>query len=81
MEIQLNDEITGNRLTGRFTNFFGDDHQYLGAMKSKRDAISAKYAIKNLATGKIADGSSASGYPTNMGIFKALCPLKAPTDE
>ena len=23
------------------------------------------------------DGSSASGYPTNMGIFQALCPSRA----
>jgi TonB family protein len=81
MAIRIRDEITGNCRTGRFTSFFGEDHQYLGAMKSKNDETFAKYAIKTLATGQIADGSSASGYPTNMGIFRALCPLKAPPDE
>jgi hypothetical protein len=77
----LNDEITGNCGTGRFTNFFGEDHQYLGEAKPKSADIFAKYMIKNIATGEIADGSSASGYPTNMGIFRALCPVKAPPDE
>ncbi|WP_249779325.1 energy transducer TonB [Bradyrhizobium sediminis] len=81
MAIRLRDEITGNCLTGRFTNFAGEDHQYLGAMKPKNDDTFAKYVIRNLANGQIADGSMGSGYPTNMGIFKALCPQKAPQDE
>jgi len=77
----LNDEIVANCATGRFTNFYGEEHQFLGENKSKSDDVAAKYKIKNIATGKIADASSASGYPTNMGIFKALCPLKAPPDD
>jgi hypothetical protein len=32
---KLNDEITGNCATGRFTNFFGEDQQYLGEAKPK----------------------------------------------
>src|ERR1700730_11710825 len=72
---KLNDEITGNCATGRFTNFFGEDHQYLGEANPKSADIFAKYMIKNIATGEIADGSSASGYPSNMGVFRALCPL------
>jgi hypothetical protein len=50
-------------------------------MKPKSDDVFAKHMIKNLATEQIADGSSASGYSTNMGIYRALCPLKAPPDE
>jgi hypothetical protein len=74
----LGDEIKGNCVSGRFTNFFGEDHQFEGEVKPGRDDMSAKYAIRNIATGEIANGSSASGYPTNMGIFRALCPAKAP---
>jgi hypothetical protein len=81
LNTQLNDEIRGNCVTGRFTNFFGEDHQYVGEMKSKSGDIFAKYIIKNLATGENADGSSASGYPINVGLFRALCPMKAPPDE
>ena len=74
MAIRIRDQITGNCVTGRFTNFSGEDHQYLGAMKSKNDDTTAKYVIKNLASGQIADGSMASGYPTNMGIFQGFVP-------
>ena len=40
----------------------------------------AKYVLMNLDTREITDGTMASGYPTNMAIFKALCPAKAPYD-
>ena len=74
----LSDEIKGNCTTGRFTNFFGEDHQFLGEIKPRQEDVMAKYAIRNLATGETADGSSASGYPTNMGILRELCPSRAP---
>lgn len=69
-------EVTGNCVTGRFKNFYNEDHQFLGEMKSKGDDTMAEYIIKNIATGQIADGSNGSGYPTNLGIFEALCPNK-----
>jgi hypothetical protein len=69
------EEVTGNCVTGRFKNFYNEDHQFLGEMKSKSDDTMAEYIIKNLATSQIADGSNGSGYPTNLGIFEALCPL------
>jgi hypothetical protein len=75
------DAVTGDCLTGRFTNFYREDHQFLGETKSKSEDLMARYVIKNIATGQIADGSNGSGYPTNMQIFGALCPLKAPTDD
>jgi hypothetical protein len=56
---------------------------YLGRSRPPKegDASFAKYAIKNVATGEFADGSSASGYPVNMELFRALCPSKAPHDD
>lgn len=81
MVAQIGDEITGNCATGRFKIFSGQGYQYLGPIKAKLDNVFAKYALKDLATGEIADGSSASGYSTNMQIFRALCPQKAPADE
>lgn len=75
----LKNEIRGNCAAGTFTNFFGEQHQYLSETKERQ--VQAKYAVKKIATGEIADGSSASGYSTNLAIFRALCPQKAPADE
>jgi len=50
-------------------------------MRKATDGQSATYTIRNLSTGEIQDGSSASGYPTNIGIFRALCPMRAPDAE
>lgn len=80
LAIPMNDQITGNCATGEFSDFFGTKYQFLGIRKPNEDNL-AKYAIKNLATGEVADGSSASGYPTNLNLFKALCPAKGLLDE
>ncbi len=77
----LNDVISANCLTGEFTDFSGNRYRLLGRNREGGDFMIAKYALMELATGKIADGTMASGYPTNMGIFKALCPAQAPNDE
>lgn len=76
----LNDVIYGNCRTGVFTDFHGDRYRFEGRRKRQSD-FEWKYAIRDLSTGEIEDGSSASGYPTNMEIFKALCPRTAPIDD
>ena len=43
--------------------------------------MTASYLIKEIKSGVILDGSSASGYGVEGGIFKALCPLAAPNDS
>jgi hypothetical protein len=80
--IPLNDEIHANCLTGVFDDFQGNTYRFEGNL-TKKSGFSANYALRNLSgprKGELANGDSASGYPTNMGIFKALCPLKAPFD-
>lgn len=81
LSIRLNDEITANCRTGVFADFSGNRHRFEGKAKKSNDDMMAKYVIRDLSSGEVADGSSASGYPTNMGIFKALCPRSAPYDE
>ena len=78
LELPLNDVIRANCRTGIFTDFSGSRHQFLG-LNRNRDSM-AKYAIRDLRTGEIANGSSASSYGTNGGIYSALCPLTAPYD-
>jgi hypothetical protein len=79
LAVPLNDRITANCLTGEFVNFYGDRYRFEGPDRGNRGF--AKYVLRDLKTGEVADGSSASGYPTNMPIFRALCPTKAPSDE
>ena len=79
LAVRLNDGITANCTTGIFTDFYGYNYQFKG--KNPRSDSMAAYVLVDLATGEVADGSSASGYPTNMGIFSALCPRAAPLEQ
>jgi hypothetical protein len=76
----LNDVIIANCNTGEFTDFLGNHYRFLGPRHATGD-FGPKYAIMNLATREIANGSMASGYPVDMDIYRALCPARAPTDE
>lgn len=78
LEIPLNDMIEGNCLTGEFTDFQGTRYRFLGEFQKQDQSVTAKYQIQEIASGQIADGTSASGYPVLMGIYRALCPRKAP---
>jgi hypothetical protein len=81
--IPLNDVIHGNCLTGVFEDFYGNLYRFEGKLKKKGDII-ANYALRKLSApnrGELADGTSASGYWTNMAIFGALCPLEAPSQK
>jgi hypothetical protein len=74
----ISDEITANCKTGEFSDFFGRKYKFLG--NNRDPERMAQYLLKDLGSGEVADGSSASGYPTNMALFAALCPGTAPRD-
>ena len=44
-------------------------------------ATDPQYVLIDLNIDATLDGSEASGYHTELGIFKALCPDVAPTDN
>jgi hypothetical protein len=81
LAIPLNDMITANCVSGEFTDFRGNRYRFLGPARSSGSLAMAKYAIMDLATRETADGSSASGYPTNLALFGALCPSRGPFDR
>jgi|SRR6266446_10065401 hypothetical protein len=81
LAIPLNDVIAANCNTGEFTDFRGNRYKFLGPNRTRGDFVIAKYAIMDLGTREIANGSMASGYPVNMDIYRALCPARAPIDE
>ena len=70
-------KITADCTTGGFTDFFGNTHQFLGANASVSES-GGNYRIKDVATGQYEDNSSASGYLTNLSLYRALCPGEAP---
>jgi|GEM_PF-1945095 len=78
MAIKLASTVFANCSAGVFTNFYGARFKFAGVSIDNEN--SARYRLINLDTGEEADGSSASGYPINMSIFKYLCPTKAPSD-
>jgi hypothetical protein len=80
LQTPMNDFIAANCLTGVFVDFFGNRYRFEGHRRGPSDSL-AKYAIRDLSTGEIEDGSSASGYPTNLGIFHALCWMRAPDTD
>lgn len=82
LKTKLHETVSADCSAGEFSNFYGERHRFEGKSKvSSQSMMMANYNIRNLDTGEIADGSSASGYSTNMGIFRALCPSKAPAEN
>jgi hypothetical protein len=76
LALSLREEITANCAAGVFTDFFGHSYQFKGRNEDTRSM--ATYVLVDVATGKVADGSSASGYSVNMDLYRALCPQRAP---
>jgi hypothetical protein len=70
--------ISANCPLKTFADFNGNHFAFLGANKTKSDDIMAEYSIKDLSSGEILDGSSASGYDVRLDIFKHLCPSAVP---
>ena len=80
MKSGLKDSLTGNCETGEFSGFFGGHYRFQGRNQKAGYFADNKYLIMDLADGEIADGSEISGYPTNLSIYRALCPAHAPVD-
>jgi hypothetical protein len=70
--------ITANCLSNTFSGFNNERFVFLGRNKSTNGEVTADYLIKEIKSGEILDGSSASGYDIEFGVFKALCPLRVP---
>lgn len=80
LSTKLTDVIKADCWKGIFTDFYGTQWRFLGP--NPRAGQSPKYYLVNTSmNNQLADGSMASGYPIAMDIFKALCPLLAPSDS
>jgi hypothetical protein len=80
--VSVADRVTADCRTGEFTDLHGDRYRFEGPARGvDRKEIWAKHILRQLPSGVIADGSSASGYRTSMTVLRALCPQTAPTDD
>ncbi|MBB3937362.1 hypothetical protein [Aureimonas phyllosphaerae] len=70
--VKVRDRVTADCRKRTWTDLYGERFAFLGRQKD-RDSM-ADYVVKRLDTGEVLDGSSASGYPTALGIFQVLCP-------
>jgi len=70
-EAHLNDEIYGNCKTGKFLTLSGETIIVAGRYKHP-DEFGPKYRL--ILNEHELDASSASGYSTFLGQYKALCP-------
>jgi hypothetical protein len=72
-DVKIADRVSGNCTARTWTDMFGGRYAFLGIAKKSGDSI-ADYAIKDLATGELLDGSPPSGYDIQLTIFRQLCP-------
>ena len=80
LKTAISDQISANCPKKEFTNFYGQAFRFLGLNKNS-DSNFPKYKLLDMQTNEIADGSSASGYPINLYLYRHLCPATAPADE
>ncbi|MDR9782139.1 hypothetical protein [Rhizobium redzepovicii] len=71
-EVKVGDRVRGNCKRGTWTDMYGQSYAFEGPTKSA-DSM-ADYAVRDMKSGGILDGSSASGYGVALNIFQQLCP-------
>jgi uncharacterized protein len=73
--------IVANCMAGIFTDFHGSRFRIARRSASNRASLlTTEFRIENMTTHEVADGSSASGYWTNLEIFTSLCPRFVKSD-
>lgn len=73
-EVKVADRVTADCKKRTWTDVYGQSFKFEGKPKSASSDMMADYAVRELSTGEILDGSSASGYPTALSVFQELCP-------
>lgn len=71
-EVKVGDRVTADCKKGTWTDVYGQAYAFEGQAKSSD--LMADYIVRDLKSGEVLDGSSASGYPTALSIFQELCP-------
>jgi hypothetical protein len=72
-------QFKANCETGVFTTV-GGRYRFVGPAKTD-ETSSAAFQVIDLQSGEDLDGSSASGYPVAMTVFRKLCPSRAEGED
>ncbi len=70
--VKVGDRVTADCKRGIWTDVYGEGYALEG--KTGSSDVMADYLVRNIKSGEILDGSSASGYPTALSVFQQLCP-------
>jgi hypothetical protein len=70
-EVKVEPTVYANCKTMMWTDLGAERYAILGRRTSD---TYADFDVRRISSGEILDGSSASGYPTAMAMFDALCP-------
>ena len=71
-EVKVGDRVTADCKKRTWTDVYGQPYAFEGVARSPD--LMADYVVRDLKSGEVLDGSSASGYPTALSIFQELCP-------
>ncbi|RWA81741.1 hypothetical protein [Mesorhizobium sp.] len=71
--VKIDNYLTGNCVKRTWFDLSNEQFAFLGPA-NKSDEMIADYVIKRVKTGEILDGTTASGYWVELGIFQHLCP-------
>lgn len=71
-DVKVRDRVTGDCKKKTWTDVYGQAYAFEG--KANSSEIMADYVVREVASGEILDGSSASGYYTVLSVFQQLCP-------
>ncbi|WP_313556430.1 hypothetical protein [Agrobacterium cavarae] len=71
-EVKVGDRVTADCKKRTWSDVHGQSFKFEG--KPRSSDVMADYAVRELATGQILDGSMASGYPIALSVFQVLCP-------
>jgi len=71
-DVKVEDRVTGDCKKKTWTDVYGQAYAFEG--KANSSEIMADYVVREVASGEILDGSSASGYYTVLSVFQQLCP-------
>ena len=71
--VKVGDRVTGNCAKRTWTDMYGRNYAFV-RKATKADQLMAEFVLKDLGTGEILNGTSASGYSVQLTIFQQLCP-------
>ena len=72
LDVKIGDRVIANCVKKTWTDVYGKKFAFMGP--NKNTDVMVEYAVRDIKTGELLDGSTASGYDVALTSFKLLCP-------